>query len=264
MGRLRTTGYVGDPRIKPHYGSVEVNWGHPLTQNLRGCWLFNETIGSPRNLAKQRNVGTLTGGVAWTPSPRGPVLKFDGSSGKVTFTQYPSTVTGPFTWLVDVKPSGSGEKEIIDAGQPGLTFGAIGATLLFWDGSFFTSSALPDEWVRVAAVRDGSNFKSLYLNGRLDASGAGTGQALLTTLSIGALVSGGREFPGSIGHLFIYDAALSASLVAWAGAEPYAGLSPIVRRRYFIFTPAAAPGGTTIFRQEHVGQGIGRGVFVGR
>ena len=89
-----------------------------------------------------------------------------------------------------------------------------------------------------AAIRDAANFKSLYLNGVLDNSGAGVGQALLTTLSVGALVGGGREFPGSVGDLLVYDRALDASLVAWRATEPYAFLRPIIRRRYFV--PAAA------------------------
>ena len=49
----------------------------------------------------------------------------------------------------------------------------------------------------------------------------------------------------------------------WVNA-PYVCFRPIIRRRYFV--PAAvAPGApSSIFIQEHISRGIGRGIFVGR
>src|SRR5262245_43754444 len=63
-----------DPRVKPPYGSVEIDFGHPLGRGLTGCWLFNEEGGFPGNLARGRErLDVFTGVPAWEASSRGLV-----------------------------------------------------------------------------------------------------------------------------------------------------------------------------------------------
>ena len=74
---------------------------------------------------------------------------------------------------------------------------------------------------------------------------------------------GAREWDGRIKWLALWYRTLPINALNNVHAEPYAFLRPIIRRRYFIFTPAAQAA-QNIFIQEHIGRGIGRGVFVGR
>lgn len=72
---------------KPPLGSV-IDWSHPLSKGIVGCWLFNEGQGDKVNdISGNKNHGTLTNfshpattTSGWNPGRFGKTLKFDGSN----------------------------------------------------------------------------------------------------------------------------------------------------------------------------------------
>jgi hypothetical protein len=56
-----------DPRVKPPFGAARVNWGHPLAQDLRICFLLHERAGMAYNLVGAPHASIITGGAnPWT------------------------------------------------------------------------------------------------------------------------------------------------------------------------------------------------------
>jgi hypothetical protein len=57
-----------DPRVKPPFGAARVNWGHPLAEGLRACFLLNERAGIAYNLvgAPHASIFASAGRNPWT------------------------------------------------------------------------------------------------------------------------------------------------------------------------------------------------------
>jgi len=68
------------PNQKPCLG-LQVNWAHPLSQGLVGCWLFNEGSGGQVfDLSGNGNTGTLIGTAHFGSGKFGSGLVLDGDS----------------------------------------------------------------------------------------------------------------------------------------------------------------------------------------
>ncbi len=103
----------------------------------------------------------------------------------------------------------------------------------------------------------------LYIDGvSVGSASTGSGNVAWTTFTIGSINTTYHFWAGAVHTAAVWvNRRLSAQDAAWLAAEPYAVFRPIARRRYFIFTPAAADVGSI---QQHIGRAIGRGFFVGR
>jgi hypothetical protein len=79
---------------KPPLGS-KIDFSHPLSKGIVGCWLFNEGMGDKvQDISGNGNTGTLTGfshpaivTSGWNPGKFGTGLKFDGSNDVVTLAR---------------------------------------------------------------------------------------------------------------------------------------------------------------------------------
>lgn len=74
--------YAGGNRwtSKPPIGST-IDWSHPLSKGLVGCWLMNEGGGTPRDLVSKRNSNYVGGVVTgWRGGLKGYSPAFSGST----------------------------------------------------------------------------------------------------------------------------------------------------------------------------------------
>jgi hypothetical protein len=75
---------------KPPLGA-KINWSHPLSKGIVGCWLFNEGMGDKvYDSSGNGNTGTLTGfshpstvTSGWNPGKFGKTIVFDGSNDRI-------------------------------------------------------------------------------------------------------------------------------------------------------------------------------------
>ena len=277
--RLRSTSHWSDPRVKPPFGSVEIDLEHPLRTGTKVLVLANEGGGIPHDLARGLRLGSPNGTPTWATNTGGLARDY------TTDTQYDligtegSNLTLPtnqITCLLIRRKKDTGLASA--AGSFGLSSGGtstFGAMLpytngqIFWDVGTarlevaFTPVTTLETWVFVG----GPLGMAIYREGvRLASSGTAVSRTVSTSQlrlndNTGSGVSGG--YLQETGFFSVLDAEWTADMAARWHAGTYAGLHPIIRRRYFFFTPAAGAA-ENIFIQERVGRGIGRGIFVGR
>ena len=95
---------------KPPLGA-EINWGHPLSKSIVGCWLMNEGGGyTARNSALYNYPATFTTDFSGTPTSTFPYFVGEGvklhngwnkiSFGKLGFVDYSSTVLFSYSLLI--------------------------------------------------------------------------------------------------------------------------------------------------------------------
>lgn len=95
---------------KPPLGSV-IDWGHPLSKGIVGCWLFNEGQGDIVNdISGNKNHGTLTNfshpattTSGWNPGDGGKQIKFTGNSNYILIKNNPSLQTNLISVFIKVK-----------------------------------------------------------------------------------------------------------------------------------------------------------------
>ena len=113
--------------IKPPVGSV-INWGHPLSRGLQGCWLFNETNGKAVRDLVTGNIDTFEANAdtRFINSRYGRVLYSDANDGtglgmrtkktykfstrhSVVLAFYPNSSTNPYYEGIFGQPPGTGQ-----------------------------------------------------------------------------------------------------------------------------------------------------------
>ena len=69
---------------KPMPGEM-IDWGHPLSKGLVGCWLFNEGTGNKIfDLSGNENRGTFQNDPIWSAGISGSCIEFDGINDYIT------------------------------------------------------------------------------------------------------------------------------------------------------------------------------------
>lgn len=258
-----------DPRVKPPYGSVEMDRGHPLARGLRAMLLVNEGTNTPQWLGVRPGAPTIAGG----PSHTGQGVVFNGSSGVVwwdgcpfsssgapplasaflrwrgwtsfvsdnvfaTFGGY-SAATDPL-WIVKQGGADSNQITVVYRDDNGASYDATTTGLTLRNGA-------PHSVVSVLAGA-GAAGHTIYVDGvAFSASTAGALGVTVDRLALGAQRRATTSFYSAvtIELLYLYLVSLTASEAGWLTAEPYAMLRPIVRRRYFV--PAAGAKSLPLF-----------------
>lgn len=250
-----------DWRRKPEPGTVTLNRDHPLSRGLVGCWLFNERAG-----ARMQDLAGIDGDLlADATNPTGWVAAHDGVAVSATpeAPQFAATPAAtPYVHEISFiarvyqgyEPSNYGASiaahadpdlpgdwfcyiqktsQLLAVDVPNVGGGVVGSTALSITTPYtigFTRRGASDPWTWQG-----------YVNGVLDGSRVdGANDQTPEKLTIGNVLSPGVTALAWARH---YHRALSDDEMAWLHAEPYAGLVPIRRRRYFTGTG----GGPTAF-----------------
>ena len=228
--------------IKPIL-SRQINWSHPLSRGLVGCWLMNEGSGSIVNdLSGNGGTGIITG-ATWASGMYGPAIDFSGTSQYIVCANSPAKDVGgkDFTVIVRFKADNISGDPMIISKDKFLDHGFF--LRIDDDGSFDSNvnynttdaiiygtfgSINIGRWYDVAMVHRGSSNKTSYHyidGGYVSVSGAGNGTYVESTfnLTIGATSHNPTlyGFDGLIDHVFFYHRALSASEILNLYRSPF-------------------------------------------
>jgi hypothetical protein len=209
---------------KPPSG-VAIDWSHPLSRGLIRRWLSNEASGTVLVDSCCGDKITLSG-VNWSPSARGMVPRFDGSSSIGNFNYIPGITTGSSysisLWLN--APSGNGG--LINISNSGTNRNGIllynsNLGVGYYNGSAYveTSAAITlGSWHHVVLVNL-AGAVSGYLNG-IPMTGPSQSRLGNSENAIGWNSNAGY-FTGLIDDISVYNRALSPSEVVQLCGEPY-------------------------------------------
>lgn len=229
---------MGSQFQKPLIGT-QINWGHPLSKGLVGCWLMNEGAGDRiYDLSLNGNDGEI--GVQfpkWISGLTGSALDFDGVSDSISLPSSNVVFPDNNNWTTDVWfniQSNTGNGRIFAAHYSAVAGSAIGHLsgnddyrFYFRDGdnnvtiSVIKTGLGLNTWNFGVATYNGSVLK-VYVNGALefiktdDFKGYGSFPA-----EFGAFDGDQFEFPGLIDSSRIWNRALSPQEVSELYLNPY-------------------------------------------
>lgn len=225
---------------KPPLGST-IDWSHPLSKGLVGCWLMNEGGGLRLNdISGKINTGVFTNPPIWTVGKTGKCLNFNGTSNYITLPDVESLQMGTknFTFEAWVYPTNFGSwSSFIGAEAQGASFGCANGVLKV---TKVDSVDAPDsgvtlplnKWSHCAVTFNNilttSNLK-YYYNGNLVATvdfnvdfTAGRASNLL-----GLRLAGGLHyFYGKMDIVRIWNRALSPQEIRTLYQDPYCFINP--------------------------------------
>jgi len=241
-----------DPRVKPPFGSVTIDWNHPLAQGLVGCWLFNEGAGlTAYDLAMNKH-GALTNGPLWVPGRTGTALNFDGADDSVSALFDTADIVTVSAWVKMNKPDASDFNFVTQDG------GVSGRFSTGWSGgerfyiaksgvayhkltNAYSLSTYNNSWHHIVLVYTPDNTQShIYVDGVEASYAAASSQTITSNTTVYLGQEGALYSNGLFDDVRIHNRVFSASEVLWLYIEPYAFLQPVIRRRYFVPAVAAA------------------------
>jgi hypothetical protein len=220
---------------KPPVGTT-IDWSHPLSRGLVGCWLFNEGAGKLANDLCNKNNAVITNG-AWN----GYGMVLNGTSAYANCGTSSVFIPRYFSIVIKIRNIGAIDQydiawsRVVDSGNGirlytrdtsnhKLCFDSISSG--FTDRLTSNSSWLAAN--HVVCTVDGTN-NYIYVNGVYDNSLASTN---VPYDSGGPLYFGcmytipGRFFPGTYEHVYFYKRAISSLEVSQLTATPYCFLAP--------------------------------------
>ena len=245
-------------KIKPSLGST-IDFNHPLSQGLMGCWLFNEQAGNKiYDLAKDKN-GNLLNGVLITPENLGS-LKFDGTNDYVDFSSYTPEANTVSIW---VKFNSLQNGPLVYVGDDSYASTSWSWSFflynsVFWfranPGSFadFYESPPLGVWVNYTLIRDnGSGVSLAYKNGVFfGSSNNSTLSNPFPNLRIAKASSVYASF--NLGLIQIYNRALSAEEVLSLYEQPYQFINPPAALNYYSYSQNRSLAAPSIKSEEKI------------
>ncbi len=226
-------------RAKPPKGSL-LQHGHRLASGLVAAYQFNEGGGLIAYDSASKNTGTLTNGPAWSSSPFGKCLSFDGSDDHIALASFvrpsdPRPVSVSL-WLKTVDTTKA--KQSVFCGDstdnPYLYLGVhnVGGNdyqLVTYSGGYDTScpSFTQDtNWHQYGWTWAADGTVKYYRDGSLLGSGSlGVGGNRVSLPNIGAIIAlagAGFTTQGLIDHVFVYSVVLPASIIRQLASDPFA------------------------------------------
>ena len=249
------------PGVKPK-GLYEIDWSHPLTRGLTGCWAINRWENLGRVLDAGEAGDTYSGiyNDAYISGKGNLVLDgvddvlaagdFAIHAGDITiFTICTPTAVSGVQGLLQADNSGSNRRDFqfrLDNNKVsfipfvGGSNGSISSTTTLSTGVRHKLGASHSSTL-------GSNNYSVYVDGEKDNSGTKTGALdsdYPTTLigaysTTAAALDGGSyidEFAGEIELVYVWDRVLSDSDYRLINKDPYQIFKPIIEDVYFVST----------------------------
>ena len=247
----------GDPRVKPPFGSVQINQGHPLAGDMISCILLNETGGGRIiDLAAQGQVVTLVG-MPWASTAQGWGVDNNSDGDEIDWQPGISVAAGSHFsdfWIVAVDTYNGGNSGGWRSGAAsnGTSFHIINVAArtvyVRWNGVDILPTTGGDARPSSGLYSDGLTIvnatrASTYLNGRQDRSAThATATAAFTINNHGWQNATSERIDGRWVVRYLWRRPLSSDEHRWLHVEPYTFLRPRVYRRYFV--PAAAGAAT--------------------
>ena len=263
MATIRRSPAWPDLRVKPSFGAAQINWGHPLANQLVAAVLINEGGGLPRNLVRS-DAFSSTAPPSWTIGPNGLALDGNGTTqyagiGRAFIADYPGTM------MMVGEAVGTAQHNIVSVAYTGSNTASLGVrmgdgTSLILSGWIYNTSAFTSTngATTLTAGRtytglhvwNTATSRILYLNGVQDGSSTSS-QTMVAGMNTSDMLRLNRTtviyYPGKkLALWYVWTRALSATEALWLHAEPYAFLQPVIRRRWFALAAAEAPTGGVV------------------
>ena len=240
----------GQFQQKPFLGQ-QIDWSNPLSKGLVAGWWFNEGTGNIVNdFSGNGNTGMCVADTHFVPGKFGPALSFDGTGDYVNcgtssifnITNTPLTI---IAWINSTARANAVEYNIVGKGDTGgnrsYWLRVLGATttarLRFGTIENYIYNATGVDmhdglWHQAAGVYGGGSDYRIYKDG-LQIPHAGTPSVGFENstepLTIGGQFDDGvliAPYNGQIGHVLIFNRALSASEIAELYRNPFGIIQP--------------------------------------
>ncbi len=258
---------------------LAANLLHPISQDMVGCWIFNEGAGIiTHDYSGNGNAGTLTNmnSEDWVGSQNGFALEFDGTEDFVDVGNTPSLdIDGDKLTLLAWTNTTTGFRAIMSKSHSNIHSSPYYKYLLFVgtgplefriDSTLIAGGAIRDGmWHQAVATYDGANMYA-YVDAIQVASTGKTGniQSSNQNFRIGGrhTDSMGEYFAGKIAMAMVWTRALSAAEIRALYVNPYmmfhAPVNPV------IFADFGAPPSYVPYpRFSGMGGGVGNSISGG-
>jgi len=232
------------PLLKPTR-ALQIDWSHPLSRGLTGCWLMNEATGEiVADCGPRRNNGSFhysTVPPVWKTGKHGSALQFDSErciycgNGKFGWD-----ITNEISVIASVNQSASQTNTLFARSgfaRPCKLTAYTSGRFKWWvytDGTNCTinsTSTYPidgSEFVHIAGTWRPGNGR-LYVNGVQEANESSSSGSLSFVndsqpVGIGGTYEAGNYyycFSGMIEYVFVYNRALSAEEIRWLYRQPF-------------------------------------------
>lgn len=264
---------------KPPCGTP-LNRGHPLSDNLLACWLFNENGGlKVRDSVGESHASWAGTGSRWYPNPKGPGGKFNGSDNGVTQDQS-MTLFNTANYTVSARVTrlgsggGGGNNPIAGHGPAANTAGhwfiyvinassKVSVDIPFVLGNVVTSNATISTNIeyQIDLTRSG-NVYTLYINGRADATATNATAATLTGKIYIGTYENNPWWNGLYDHLKIWGRALTPTEIALNYEQPYCMFDRPKWKKGFQPAANASASGFNPYYSRFIGRIDGMGASV--
>lgn len=239
--------------LKPPVGSV-LDWTHPTTLGMRGCWLLNEGSGAVVNNIALPRRGIIKEFGAGNPWIGGNFVRMDGTGDRIdTGMDQEANFTGDFTVLARVRLTTSAAPLIAvgkytdgndDQEDYWLGTGAAGTATFSMRTSTTCAAAVSlndGKWHTLVGVALGANHY-LYFDGRLVAgpiaipAGQTNPAGNLHIGSLGAYSVDQYRWNGDIDYVMLWGRAVQAGEARQLHSAPYEFIRTPSARRFYSFS----------------------------
>ena len=233
---------------KPPIGS-QIDWSHPLSRGLVGCWLMNEKCGSISNNLVNAYFGNgVITGATWGSSIKGSKLLFSGTNIVNCGNKIIPNMTNQ-TWLAMVYPTTIDATNrrvmVIDDTTPATNRTAltvtntvvangirIAITATGTNSDSIANAVNLNAWNLIGFTWKGRDISqvNIYSNGK-NVTASVPGSATAWNDSAGGFRIGNRQdaaapLLGSIAFCYLYNRVLSPSEIRQLYQEPYCFIKP--------------------------------------
>lgn len=254
MFYIKRAPYWPDPRVKPAFGTACVNWGHPLAEGLRACFLLNERAGYAGNLVGAPQATTIAAGGRNPWDAQGFIG--DGTTVLGSRTSSPMVTGYPITLACEVSlgtaavgtnPQWVGLDNPVNAHA--YQFYYSQSQDRFWfnvtDGGQFATgqflSPIPGRLYKFAGVSRSASSHEFWRDGVMVSTNPATVTfPTITGLSLGCAFNsfaptGGVPAAGRLLWAALWARALSPAEIGALAAAPFLYLQPIIRGAKRVF-----------------------------
>ena len=262
---------------KPPFGSVEVNWGHPVTNNLKSYFLLNDG-GRVSNLVIPTTITSFL--ASWATTQRGVGLAFNGTDQRIQIAAQSNLQLSVFSKAALIIPKVDFSiNRTITCTQDTASAGGgcqyrvqtTGTQQLVKSRTVNIGNSNTALTVNIAyavgCTYDASGNFVFYLNGKPDGTGTSAQTFTHGPFQFGHNSSGGAGndewFAGNIIYYGEWNVVKPAAFFQFLASEPYTILRPKLAVRYF-FHPAVAAAPTTAQTMPGILEMTGTGGFIGR
>jgi len=228
-------------KIKPSLGST-IDFNHPLSQGLVGCWLFNEQAGNKIYDLAEDNHGILTNGPIWNSASDG-YLQFDGSNDYVdlgtsiqNYSVFTTSIWINFNFFDNLHRSPLGD----DYQQYLYHMLFLNGVIALGFSSSYTGNPFVfvnhntiniNKWYNFVITKNSNDIVKFYQNASLLGTEYKPGATNINKIGKGYVYDNAK-----ISNVSFYNRALSAEEVLSLYEQPYQFINPPAALNYYSYS----------------------------